>query len=269
MLAGGAVTASRPAQADTAKQQGLVDRATLTINDMFAGATPTSRIQRYLVKARAVMICPSIFRMSIGIGGSGGGCVLLSRDARGSWSDPAFFTVGSGSIGVQLGMQDSEVMFFIMTDHGLQVLLDNQFQMNANASASFATLGSGIESGTTGATNTDIMAIQKSKGLFAGAALGGSKLSVNSGANRNYYGQSVGPEDIVITMRVNNPGADPLRAALMRQSAQGAAPEPGTAAAPPPAMTGAKPALPADSQPYTPPGSNAVQSSSLPPVTGR
>jgi len=259
------------------RQQTLVDRATLTIGDLFAGATPSSRIQRYLVRSRAVMVCPSIFRMSVGIGGSGGGCVLLSRDARGSWSDPAFFTIGSGSIGIQLGMQDSEAMFFIMTDHGLQVLLDNQFQMNANAAASFATMGSGIESGTTGAANTDIMAIQKSKGLFAGVALGGSKLSVNSGANRNYYNQSVGPEDIVIAMRVNNPGADPLRAALMRQTAMGAAPEPGSV--PPAAARGYQPAQPQYQQPqsqqqpsyqqpaYTP-SSNAVQSQSLGPVSG-
>jgi len=270
-----AATALAPAAHAQTRQQVLVDRATLTISDLFSGATPASRIQRYLVRARAVMICPSIFRMSVGIGGSGGGCVLVSRDARGSWSDPAFFTIGSGSIGIQLGMQDSEAMFFIMTDHGLQVLLDNQFQMNANAAASFATMGSGIESGTTGAANTDIMAIQKSKGLFAGAALGGSKLSVNSGANRNYYGQSVGPEDIVIAMRVNNPGADPLRAALMRQSAMGAAPEPGQAPAPAAGSPGQYPAAQYQTPQYqtpqyqTPnytPSSNAVQSQSLGPV---
>ncbi|ACI53136.1 protein of unknown function DUF500 [Gluconacetobacter diazotrophicus PA1 5] len=221
------------ALASSERQQSLVDRATLTVRDMFAGARPDSKITRYMVKARAVMVCPSIFRMSIGFGGSGGGCVLLSRDARGSWSDPAFFTLDSATVGVQLGMQDSQVMFFVMTDRGLQALVDNQFQLGADAGASFATMGSGIESGTTGQRNTDIMAIQKSKGLFAGAALGGSKLSVNSSANRSYYNQIVGPEDIVISMRVNNPGADPLRSALSEVQAQAsAAPAP---AMPPPA----------------------------------
>ncbi|MBB2155977.1 lipid-binding SYLF domain-containing protein [Gluconacetobacter diazotrophicus] len=221
------------ALASSERQQSLVDRATLTVRDMFAGARPDSKITRYMVKARAVMVCPSIFRMSIGFGGSGGGCVLLSRDARGSWSDPAFFTLDSATVGVQLGMQDSEVMFFVMTDRGLQALVDNQFQLGADAGASFATMGAGIESGTTGQRNTDIMAIQKSKGLFAGAALGGSKLSVNSSANRSYYNQIVGPEDIVISMRVNNPGADPLRSALSEVQAQAsAAPAP---AMPPPA----------------------------------
>ena len=54
--------------------------------------------------------------------------------------------------------------------------------------------------------------------MFAGASLGGSKLTVNSDVNREYYGQTVGPEEIVVTMRVNNPGADPLRRILMRYS---------------------------------------------------
>ena len=39
-------------------------------------------------------------------------------------------------------------------------------------------------------------------------------MRVNSAANRAYYNQIVGPEDIVVSMRVNNSGADPLRSAL-------------------------------------------------------
>lgn len=204
-----------PAMA-TSTQQALVDRATLAVQDIFQGTTPNSRAQRYLAKARAVMVCPSVFRMSIVFGGAGGGCLLLSRDARGSWSDPAFYTLSSASMGLQLGVESSELMFFVMSDRGLQALLDSQFKFSAGASASFANMGSGIESGSAGASNTDILALQKSSGLFAGASLGGSKLTIDSGANRAFYNQPVGPEDIVISMRVNNTGADPLRRVLMQ-----------------------------------------------------
>lgn len=204
-----------PATAAT-KQQALIDRATLAVQDIFQGTNPNSRAQRYLAKARAVMVCPSVFRMSIVFGGAGGGCLLLSRDAKGSWSDPAFYTLSSASMGIQLGVESSELMFFVMSDRGLQALLDSQFKFSAGASASFANMGSGIESGSAGATNTDILALQKSSGLFAGASLGGSKLTVDSGSNRTFYNQPVGPEDIVISMRVNNTGADPLRRVLMQ-----------------------------------------------------
>lgn len=200
--------------ADTS--QTLVDKAALTVQDIFVGATAESAVAMNLSKARAVMVCPSIFRMSIAFGGAGGGCVLLARDARGSWSDPAFYTLSTASFGIQLGVQNSQAMFFVMTDRGLQALLDSQFQFGANAGVSFATLSSNVERGNAGARNTDILVSQKSQGLFAGAALGGTKLTVNSDANRKYYGQSVGPEDIVVSMRVNNSGADPLRSVLMR-----------------------------------------------------
>ncbi|MFC0502757.1 lipid-binding SYLF domain-containing protein [Asaia krungthepensis] len=221
------------------KQQALVDRATLAVQDIFQGTNPNSRAQRYLAKARAVMVCPSVFRMSIVFGGAGGGCLLLSRDARGSWSDPAFYTLSSASMGIQLGVESSELMFFVMSDRGLQALLDSQFKFSAGASASFANMGSGIESGSAGASNTDILALQKSSGLFAGASLGGSKLTVDSGSNRAFYNQPVGPEDIVISMRVNNTGADPLRRILMQvvqqqgsvQQTAAAAVTPATAAA--------------------------------------
>ncbi|GBR08404.1 lipid-binding SYLF domain-containing protein [Acetobacter oeni] len=260
---------SRAASNET--QQTLVDKATLAVQDIFIGAKTTDRVYRYLGKSRAVMVCPSVFRMSIGIGGSGGGCVLMSRDARGSWSDPAFYRLGSASLGFQLGVQSSEIIFFVMTDRGLQALLDSQFQFGANANASFATLGGGIESGTAGRSNTDIMAIQKSSGVFAGVSLGGSKLTVDSDANRAYYNQIVGPEEIVVSMRVNNTAADPLREILTRYSTSATAAEATTSTGAAGADTSGTGAGMADGPtsltPSTSSGSGAIQSQSLPPVT--
>ena len=211
-----ALSACSDAPQTTASQQQLiVDRATLAVQDLFAGTTPQSRSQKLLAEAKAVMVCPSVLNMSFGIGGSGGRCLLLSRDARGSWSDPAFYRLSTASLGLQVGVQSAETILFIMSQRGIQAILDSQFKFDASASASFASIGTGLENSTAGAHNTDIYAAQKNEGLYAGAALGGSKLTVDSGANRAYYNQTVGPEDIVVTMRVNNPSADPLRRALM------------------------------------------------------
>ncbi len=201
------------------QQQELVDRATLTAQDVlnWHDNDPTER--RLLARSRGVMICPSIFRMSFLFGGSGGGCVLLSRDANGSWSAPAFYSIGSGSFGLQAGVQDAEVMLFILTRRGLTAVMDSQFKIGADASLAFATLGVGMEGATTAALRADIVAVEKARGLFAGIALQGSIMSSDSVGDRAYYGQPVGPEDIVVAMRVNNPGADPLRATLMRYGA--------------------------------------------------
>ena len=231
VLLAGALLAALPGSAAVAQdgrqqqQQELVDRATLTAQDVlnWHDNDPTER--RLLARARGVMICPSIFRMSFLFGGSGGGCVLLSRDANGSWSAPAFYSMGSGSFGLQAGVQDAEVMLFIMTRRGLTAVMDSQFKIGADASLAFATLGVGMEGATTAALRADIVAVEKARGLFAGIALQGSIMSSDSVGDSAYYGQPVGPEDIVVAMRVNNPGADPLRAALIRYgSAQPAPP---------------------------------------------
>ncbi|WP_186336053.1 lipid-binding SYLF domain-containing protein [Komagataeibacter melaceti] len=243
------------------EEQNLVDRATLTVRDMFTSATADSRITHYLADSRGVIVCPSVFRMSIAFGGGGGGCVFLTRDAHGSWSDPAFYRMSSANFGVQFGMQDVEVMLFVMTDQGVQSLLDSQFKLSADVGTSFASSGSGLERGTAGEHNTSILGVQKSKGLFAGAALGGSKMRVNSAANRAYYNQVVGPEDIVVSMRVNNSGADPLRAALSEvlataQSRPGKNGQTGSAAT---STTSTSP------QPVATAPAGAVTSQSLPP----
>ena len=197
------------------RQQELVDRATLTAQDIL-GWRQDDEGQKLLPHAKAVMICPSIFRMSFLFGGSGGGCVLLARDGAGSWSAPAFYSMGSGSFGLQAGIQDAEVMLFILTRKGLTAMLDSHFRIGGDASLAFATLGLGVEGATTAALRADIVAVEKTRGLFAGIALQGSIMSSDSIGDRAYYGQPVGAEDIVVAMRVNNPGADPLRATLMR-----------------------------------------------------
>lgn len=231
MLASGMVGRAQAADSP----QATVDKAALSVQDIFIGANAQNALVTNLAKARAVMVCPAMFRMSIAFGGAHGDCVLLAKDARGSWSDPAFYKLSSASFGIQFGVQSSQIIFFIMTDRGLQALLDSQFQFGSNAGASFANMSSAVASANAGASNTDILVAQKSQGVFAGASLGGSKLTVNSDENRAYYKQSVGPEDIVVSMRVNNPDADPLRSVLMRYARKagtvtGAAPRAGTSA---------------------------------------
>jgi lipid-binding SYLF domain-containing protein len=124
--------------------------------------------------------------------------------------------MGSGSIGFQIGVQDAQVMMMILTDKGLSALMDSQFKIGADASIAVATVGGGIAGSTTAAVGADIVTVARTRGLFAGIALDGSLLSSRSESNRVFYGQSYSARQIVIDMAAHNPGADPLRAMLMR-----------------------------------------------------
>ena len=216
------------------EQQELVDRATLAAQDMLNQHDGTDA-QYVLRRARAVLICPQIFRAGFLLGGQGGSCVLVARDGAGSWSAPAFYGMGGASIGFQAGVQDAQVMLLIMTDRGLKAIMDNQFKLGADATATFIDLGGGIEGATTAALSADIVGFTRARGLYAGISLSGSLLASKSDWNQAYYGRPMAAQQIVITMEATNSAADPLRQILIRYGQQSSP----VAAAVPPQQQGA------------------------------
>jgi lipid-binding SYLF domain-containing protein len=196
-------------------QQSLVDRATLALQDMINDSW-SSDPRNALAHARAVMICPQVFKAGLFFGGEGGDCVLLTRAANGTWSYPAFYGLNSGSFGLQIGLQDSQIVMMIMTQRGLNALMDSQFKFGAGAGIAIATIGAGVQGSTTGAFGADIVAFAKSRGLYGGISLEGSLMAQRSGWDRAYYGRDAGAREIVVNMQVANPGADPLRSVLTR-----------------------------------------------------
>jgi lipid-binding SYLF domain-containing protein len=269
-LIGLASCSGTPSQGE---EQALVDRSTLTVQEMLGSGNDAMNAASLLRRARGVVVCPQIFRAGLFFaGGEGGGCVLLGRDAAGGWSSPAFYTLGSASFGLVMGVQDAQVIMLIMNDRALNALLDSQFKFGAGAALTVATIGGGVQGSITSAVGADIVAFSRSRGLYGGITLDGSLLTSRGEWNRGYYGREVSGRDIVRAMSVHNPGADPLRAVLMRYGTAGAAPsaayapqQPGYA--PQPAY-GAPPASGYSPPPgiATPPARNRVESAPLPPL---
>jgi lipid-binding SYLF domain-containing protein len=203
-----------PAKAQT-DEQSLVDRATLALQDLM-NQSVTDDPRRMLQRARAVMICPRVFKAGFFFGGEGGACVLLARAGNGTWSYPAFYGMGSGSFGLQIGIQDAQFIMMIMTEKGLRAILDSQIKLGADASLAIATIGAGIQGSTTSAFGADIVAFSQTRGLYGGISLEGSLMGQRSSWNRAYYGQEMGSQQIVVDMQGANPGADPLRDVLTK-----------------------------------------------------
>ncbi len=222
------------------EQQTLVDRATLTVQEMLSAPHSGDRAWA-MQRARAVMVCPRVFRASFFFGGAGGDCVLAARGGAGSWSSPAFFQLSTASFGLQAGIQDSEIIMAILTEKGLNAIMDSRFKIGGDASVAFAQLGAGVEGATTAALRADIVAFSQSSGLFVGISLNGSLLAAKSEWDRAYYGRDIGAREIVVDMQVSNPGADPLRAILAKYGAGPSAP-PANAAMPTPPAPAALPA---------------------------
>jgi len=197
--------------------QELVDRSTLSVETMLGnGSSQANQATQFLRRAKAVVVCPRIFKAGFFIGGEGGDCVLVSRAATGSWSDPAFYTMGSGSFGLQIGVQDAEVIMMLMNDTALNAFLNSQFKIGADAGISVATIGAGVGGSTGTALGADIITFAKSRGLYGGISLSGSVFSNDAAFDQQYYGRMIDPRQIVVTMSANNAGANPLRAMLAR-----------------------------------------------------
>ncbi len=221
LLLAAALLLAAPAARGVEAPQALVDRATLAAEEMLLRGDPgaAEQTRAALRRARAALICPQVFRAGFFLGGEGGGCVLIARDAAGSWTSPAFYSLASASFGLQFGVQDMKVMMLVMSDRALSAVLDSQFKLGADLSLALATVGAGVEGATTAAAGADLLVVARGRGLFAGLALEGTLLSAESGLNRAYYGREVGPRQILLAMEAHNPASDPLRAVLTRHGA--------------------------------------------------
>jgi lipid-binding SYLF domain-containing protein len=130
------------------------------------------------------------------------------------WSYPAFYRVTAGSVGLQIGAQEAETVFMIMSDEALQKLMSDELKLGVDAGAAVVDAGSGIEGSTTTNFGADILAYARAEGLYLGASFEGAVVSPDDDANQAYYRQAATPEAIIEDTTVQNAEADPLRAAL-------------------------------------------------------
>jgi lipid-binding SYLF domain-containing protein len=216
LLAGTAAAFLLPAVARAdAKRQSLVDQSLRSAGKVLSGKDYPDTL-KLMPKARGVLIVPELVQGGFIIGAAGGRGVLLSRGNPGNWSYPAFYGMGSGSVGLQVGGKVSEIVFIILTEKGLQAILDHKFKFGAEAGVTMVAVGAGIEGASTAALGTDIVAFASSNGLFAGASLEGSYIDADNDWNALYYGPGATGKAIVVDRRYTNPGAEPLRQFLAK-----------------------------------------------------
>ncbi len=212
LLAVGLAAATQAPAHAAVTPQATVDHALATLQNLRSDKE-FGNAHQLLHTARAVIIAPQIIKAGFIGGGQGGHAVLMVRGPNG-WSDPAFYSVGSASFGLQIGAQVSELVMFIMSDRALHALMQNKFEIGANAGLAVATLGSTVEAGTTSAAGADIVVWASSSGVYAGISLQGTVISADVADDRRYYGRPVSSTAIVLGHGVRNARANTLRHTL-------------------------------------------------------
>jgi len=190
---------------EATEAQVVVDNANQAFKDFIADPNMTW-FREHLERAKGLFIVPKLGRGGFIIGGSGGRGLFLARDSKtGLWSEPAFYTMGSASIGLQIGGDLSQVILVFMSEKGLDGMFSTKAQLGADMSVAAGPVGTGTKAAT-----ADVLSFARSKGAFAGLTVEGSIIEPDDSRNTAYYGKAVSPLDIIVRRSVHNPQADAL-----------------------------------------------------------
>ena len=218
MLAGTTVSFAQSEKIkDEARQS---EKAAVVLNEIM-GAPDKAIPQDILEGAKCVAVFPQVIKAGFIVGGRGGRGVASCRTARG-WSAPAYFTLGGGSIGLQIGAQATDFVMLFMTDDGINSLLSDEFTIGGDASVAAGPVGRQTGAETDIKLKAQILSYSRSKGLFAGLELKGVVIKPAKDDMRDVYGPGVTARDVLKENRVTAP--QPVQAfpkTLARYAAHG------------------------------------------------
>ena len=156
---------------------------------MFSAEVTESKNQipkSVLQQAVAIAIIPNVVKAGFIVGGTRGSGVLVVRNNKGEWSNPAFVTLTGGSVGLQVGAQSSDVILIFNTKKSLEKALAQDFNLGGSVSGSAGPVGSTPVTGTS--TLPDVWTYVRTKeGLFGGVSLQGTKLEIDDSRNAEFY----------------------------------------------------------------------------------
>jgi SH3 domain-containing YSC84-like protein 1 len=203
-------------------RESQLQKATNVFNEIMG--TPDKSIpQELMEKAVCVGIVPSELKGAFILGGSYGRGVLVCRQhGSGPWGAPSMFTLGSGSIGFQVGGKATDVVFIVMNPEGARKLVQDSVKLGAQLSVAAGPVGRSLEGATDAQLHAEILSYSRTRGLFAGASLDGAVIKQDRDDNRQLYGRDVTAKQILIDNEVVvPPSAHQLRAALEKYSPRG------------------------------------------------
>ncbi len=205
----GPLAASRAEEDAGLQARHLAERAQQTL-ETFASAPEMDAFRNLIGDARGVFIAPQVLKGAFIFGASGGSGIFVARDRlRNQWAGPAFYTVGSVSFGLQIGGNASEVILLVMTDRGVNALLQTSAKLGADVGAAVGPVGVGAAASTAN-LSADILSFSRSKGLYGGLSVDGAIVKPRADLNDAYYRVVTTPSDILMKRSVSEPHARSL-----------------------------------------------------------
>ncbi len=197
-----ATTATAETTSAQTERGAIVDRigdAAAVVRDVGAQIPPD--VAR---RTRCVAVIPAMMQGGFVVGARHGKGFASCRQAAG-WSAPAPVQISGGTIGLQIGLESSDLIMLFTNDLGMDKLLRDKFALGTDASAAAGPVGRGREASTDASFRATVLTYSRSRGLFAGADLGGAVLEQDHDDTTALYGV---PTDFrsLLTGRTPAPG---------------------------------------------------------------
>jgi lipid-binding SYLF domain-containing protein len=211
--------AVRPLPADEKDFDRLNEAATVFSDIMDA---PDKGVpQDLLEKAHCIVIVPGLKKGAFIVGAQfGKGFLSCRQKTTGKWSAPAAVRVEGGSVGLQIGGSETDVILLVMNDRGADRLLSSQFTLGGEGEVAAGPVGRSATAQTDAKLTAEMLSWSRSRGVFAGVSLQGATLREDVEANQALYGKKLKNREIVETSMTPPRGAEHLLALLNRYSRQ-------------------------------------------------
>ncbi|HTT04683.1 MAG TPA: lipid-binding SYLF domain-containing protein [Steroidobacteraceae bacterium] len=210
----GAVTAQAANSSDAASSaQDRVNDAVKVVHQM----KQDPGLSRLLARADGIFIVSHYGRGAFIVGGQGGGGVVLVRHD-GTWTDPAFYNIGGGSVGLQAGGAGGSIAMILMSNKAVHKFENSTstWSLNAGAGLTVVTYSGRAQANS---NNGDVVLWSNTKGLYGGLTAGVTDITPDTRMDHVYYRGRPDSRQILMGS-VKNPDAGPLRNALSMHVAE-------------------------------------------------
>jgi lipid-binding SYLF domain-containing protein len=166
---------------------------------------PDNIPQDLIDKAECVLVIPAAKKGAFIFGGRyGRGAITCRTGANfdGPWSAPAMYRLYQGSVGLQIGGQETDFVLLIMNKRGANSILRSKVKLGGEASVAGGPKGRTAEASTNEQMRAEVLTYSRSRGLFAGLSLEGANLQSSDDDNRAVYGRKYSARAIVRDGRV-------------------------------------------------------------------
>jgi len=137
-----------------------------------------------LVKEAKGIVILNVTGFSIGIGGSGGDGILMSKTEKG-WSGPVAITTDGGTLGIDVGGTDNDIVILLMNNGAVSKWAAGENFGSSSAAAVMGPKGGAAVDATM--KTRDFNVYIWNKGAKLGINFGGFDVNINNEANANYY----------------------------------------------------------------------------------